>query len=131
MVVTEISQVRNGNRCYQCCIFRPEFGCCAPQMLVKIVILGIFSAKKLKECKKVTNLVQNLAKNVFFWVCTKTLVDCFIPKISSSFLVFMDKKLFSKKKPKNDYFDYFDWHLGCAVSYLSIWIDSKLACMDS
>ena len=45
-----------------CCIFRPVFGCCAPQALVEIVIIGIFCAKKLKKCKKVTNLMQNLAK---------------------------------------------------------------------
>ena len=32
----------------------------APQTLVKIVIFSIFCAKKLKKCKKVTNLMQNL-----------------------------------------------------------------------
>ena len=31
-----------------CCIFRPVFGCCAPQLLVEIVIVSIFYAKKQK-----------------------------------------------------------------------------------
>ena len=47
--------------------------------LVEIIIFSIFCTEKLKKCKKVTNLVQNLAKKRFFLVCTKMLVDCFIP----------------------------------------------------
>ena len=35
------------------------------QTLVKIVIFIVFGAKKLKKRNKVTNLVQNLAKNRF------------------------------------------------------------------
>ena len=46
-----------------CCIFRPKFGCCAPQMLVKIVIFSVFSAKKLKKAR---NLQQIFAKDMFF-----------------------------------------------------------------
>ena len=65
-----------------CCIFHPAFGCCTPQKLVKIVIFSVFCAKKLKKAR---NLQQNFAKNTFFWVCTKTLVDCFIPKKISFF----------------------------------------------
>ena len=41
------------------------FGCCAPQTLVKIFIFGIFCAKNMNKRKKVTNLVQNLAKKNF------------------------------------------------------------------
>ena len=49
-----------------CCIFPPAFGCCAPQTLVEIVIFSIFYAKKLKKRKKVTILLQNLAKKWVF-----------------------------------------------------------------
>ena len=35
-----------------CCIFRPAFGCCALQALVKLVILSAFCAKKLKNPQK-------------------------------------------------------------------------------
>ena len=34
-----------------CCIFWPVFGCCAPQLLVEIVIFCIFYAKKQKRQK--------------------------------------------------------------------------------
>ena len=36
----------------RCCIFRPAFGCCAPQMLVEIVIFSIFCADKLKNATR-------------------------------------------------------------------------------
>ena len=42
----------------KCCIFRPAFGCCALQTLVKIVIFSIFCAKKARQ--------QIFAKNTFF-----------------------------------------------------------------
>ena len=58
-------EYRLGSKYHVYCIFRPAFGCCSPKMLVKIFILSIFSAKKLKISKKVTNLVQNLAKNIY------------------------------------------------------------------
>ena len=47
----------------ECCIFRPAFGCCAVQSLVKRIIFSIFSAKKLKKAR---NLQQIFAKNMFF-----------------------------------------------------------------
>ena len=49
----------------RCCIFQQAFGCCAPQALFKIVLFSIFVVKA-KKAQKVTNLVQNLAKKVFF-----------------------------------------------------------------
>ena len=49
----------------RCCIFWPAFECRAPQMLVKLVIFCGFCANKLKKCKKVTNLLQNLVKKQF------------------------------------------------------------------
>ena len=66
---------------YICCIFRPAFGCYACQTLVKIVIFSVFCAKNQKKpFKKARNLRQILAKNSFFCICTRTLVDCFTPK---------------------------------------------------
>ena len=44
---------------YLCFIFWLAFGCCAPQILVKIVIFRVFCAKKLKKRKKVTNLTHH------------------------------------------------------------------------
>ena len=38
-----------------------------------IVIFSVFCAKKPKKAR---NLQQNFAKNMFFLVCTRTLVDC-------------------------------------------------------
>ena len=60
-----------------CCIFRPAFGCCALQTLVEKVIFSIFSAKNFKKAR---NLQQISAKKQVFYICTRTLVDCFIPK---------------------------------------------------
>ena len=79
-----------------CCIFWPAFGCCAPQMLVEIVIFSIFYAKTLK---KVTNLLQIFSKKWFFKVCTKALVECFIPNFNKFF------SLSEVKVRENDYFD--------------------------
>ena len=47
----------------RCCIFRPAFGCCAPQTLVEIVIFSVFSAKKLKKSKK---FASNFCKKICF-----------------------------------------------------------------
>ena len=41
--------VSKTNICCICCIFRPAFGCCALQTLVKIVIFSVFYAKNLKK----------------------------------------------------------------------------------
>ena len=54
-------------------------------VLVEIFIFNIFCAEKLKKCQKERNLQQNFAKNVFFKVCTKTLVKCFIPRKKTVF----------------------------------------------
>ena len=43
--------------------------------------------------KKVTNLVQNLAKITFFFVCTKMLVECFILRLNR----FSKKSIFTYK----------------------------------
>ena len=60
-----------------CCIFRPAFGFCAPQMLVEIVIFSVFLLKSLTMQKFDS---KSSKKTLFFSVCTKTLVECFIPK---------------------------------------------------
>ena len=41
------------------------------------ILTSVFAAKNLKKAR---NLQQISAKNSFFLVCTRTLVDCFIPK---------------------------------------------------
>ena len=37
--------------------------------------------------KKVTNLLQNLENKQVFYVCTKTLVECFIPNFNGFALI--------------------------------------------
>ena len=59
-----------------CCIFRPAFGCCALQTLVKIVIFSIFSAKKLKK--------QDICSNFF---CKKHAGRMFQPPKNELFLL--------------------------------------------
>ena len=49
-----------------CCIFRPVFGCCAPQTLVEIVSIGIFCAKKLKKFQKINKFVAEFSKKMSF-----------------------------------------------------------------
>ena len=56
---------------HHCCIFRPAFGGCAPQMLVEIVIFSIFSAKSFFGGNKTLN--QCLGAN-----SKKKIVFCFI-----------------------------------------------------
>ena len=74
--------IENRNVAWPCsCIFRPAFGCCAPQLLVKIVIFCIFYAKKQKNFKKVTNLMQNLAKNGFFKFASKCWSSVLFPTL--------------------------------------------------
>ena len=46
---------------------------------LKYVFSLFFGARKLKKCKK-RNLQLNLIKKCFFLVCTKGLVECFIPR---------------------------------------------------
>ena len=58
-----------------CCIFRPAFGCCAPQKLVKIFIFG----KKSWKNEKKQEICCKIHQKYVFWVCTRTLVYCFIP----------------------------------------------------
>ena len=48
--------------------FSTSIGCCASPTLVNIVIFSIFCAKELKKWKKVTILVQNLAKKRVFFI---------------------------------------------------------------
>ena len=67
-----------------CCIFWLAFECSALQTLVKIVIFNVFNCKKLKKAR---NLQQNFARNMFFYVCIRTLVDCFIPQKMSFFYI--------------------------------------------
>ena len=61
-----------------CCIFWPVIGCCALQTLVEMTIFSVFAAKNLKNTK---NLQQILAKNRFFWVWTRKLVDGHVSEI--------------------------------------------------
>ena len=61
-----------------CCIFWQGFGCCEYQTLVKICYFNIFCAKKLKKQRNSNTFLQNFGKNMFFKVCNKTLVECFI-----------------------------------------------------
>ena len=57
----------------KCCIFRPEFGSCAPQTLVEICIFNVFNGKKLKWEKK-QETCSKFNK--------KMLVGCFIPRLN-------------------------------------------------
>ena len=67
-----------------CCIFQPAFGFCAPQTLVEIVIFSIYCAKKLQKRKKVLNLMQKLAKKVFFKFASKRWSSVLFPTLRSS-----------------------------------------------
>ena len=58
------------------------------QTLVEIVILRIFRAKKLKKLQKSDKFAAKFCKNMIFLVCTKTLVEGFIPK-KTAFLLFL------------------------------------------
>ena len=49
---------------------------------------GHFQRFFCKKAIKARNLQQIFAKNSFFWVCTQTLVDCFIPKKMSFFEIY-------------------------------------------
>ena len=60
-------------------IFPPVFGCCILQMLVKICLFNDFYAKKLKNWRKSNNIGAKFSKWVSK-VCTRMLVDCFIPR---------------------------------------------------
>ena len=71
-----VIQIHIGNHC---CIFRLAFRCCTCQTLVEIAIFSICNAKSFKMQKKVANLLQNFAKKTVFLICTKGLVECFIP----------------------------------------------------
>ena len=68
--------------------------CCVLYILARVWVLHTpnarwishfqhFYSKKLKKQKK--NLLQNWAK-IFFYVCTKTLVECFITRLHSKWL---------------------------------------------
>ena len=48
----ELSIEISNHLIWVCCIFQPAFGCCTIQMLVKIVLFGVFCSKKLKNAKK-------------------------------------------------------------------------------
>ena len=51
----------------------------APQVTATTVVY--FDQRFLcSKAKKARNLQHNFAKNTFFFVWTKTLVDCFVPK---------------------------------------------------
>ena len=71
-----------------CCIFRPAFGCCAPQKLVEIFI---FSKKAEKMRKKQEICSKIYQKTRFFEFATKTLVEGFIPR-KNSFFTFSEVK---------------------------------------
>ena len=60
--------------------------------------------------EKARKLVQNLAKNVFFQVSTRTLVEDFIPRKKQLFSF-----LFQPFCTKNIEKAYFDQHLECAA----------------
>ena len=71
-----------------CCIFWQAFGYCATQALVKIFIFSVFCAEMLNKCKKITNLVRNWTKKMFFKFASKRWSSDSLPdfKEKSSFL---------------------------------------------
>ena len=54
--------------------------------IILVVYFDHFQRFCRKKTKKARNLQQIFAKNRFFWVCTRMLVDCFTPKKMSFFL---------------------------------------------
>ena len=54
-----------------CCIFRPAFGCCACQTLVKIVIFSIFCAKNIKSKKFAANFSKKTVFLLLRWKKTE------------------------------------------------------------
>ena len=63
-----------------CCIFWRGFWCCPPQTLVEIVIFSVFCDKKIKKFKKAPNLIQKLAKKMFFKLAPKRWLKVLFPK---------------------------------------------------
>ena len=54
----------------------------------QVFIFNIFCAKKLKQCKIRNNFGAHFSKKAGFLICTKTLVECFIPRIRRFWPVF-------------------------------------------
>ena len=88
--------LRSGNsfwvdftRWADCCIFQPVFGCCALQMLVKILIFNILrtkkqkNAKNAKKCKKMQKNYKFAAKFRKKWglkSCTESWSSVLFPE---------------------------------------------------
>ena len=75
-----------------CCIFRPALLCCALQMLVEILVFNNSCAKRWKM-QKVRNLLQNLAKKLFFKFAPKCWSKILFPE-KNRFHPFLLKKVF-------------------------------------
>ena len=90
VIYFDMSLLNQWHQSDACCIFLPEFGCCAPQTLVKIFIFYVFNGKKLKKGKK-EKFAAKFSKKIVFLSLHQKAGRGFYPRKNSFFQVFRGK----------------------------------------